>query len=239
MRVWGRALAVVIGVTTGTSAHPQLVLPAPELRTHQDCETCPVMIYLPDGTLISRAPVQYSEFEAFVDATEYKHTGWGCKWHHAHIEQEPDHPAVCITYRAATSYAEWLSETTGRDYRLPTAEELTYAVMGFETSNYWWGQSIGQGRANCIGCGTEYDAIGTSPVDAFPPNPFNLLDAVGNVWIWTTDCETAECEKRALLSGAWSSPPSDLRMSKRIFQEPGIPFNTYGIRVVLENAPEE
>ncbi len=221
-------------VSISGPARAQLILPQPELRTEKDCEDCPELVVLPDGSLISRAPVRRSEFEAFVQETGYKHTGWGCKWRSAHIEQDDDHPAVCITYRAAQLYVQWLSEKTGKAYRLPTADELTYAIMGFATSNYWWGQSIGVGRANCIGCGSKYDGIGTSPVDAFPPNEFNLLDALGNVWIWTTDCETAACEKRALLSGGWSSPPSDLRISKRIFQAPNVPFNSYGFRVMRD-----
>ncbi|MEM6823642.1 MAG: SUMF1/EgtB/PvdO family nonheme iron enzyme [Pseudomonadota bacterium] len=230
---WG-LLAVALALLPGV-AGAQLLLPQPELRTLQDCETCPEMVTLPDGSLISRAPVQKQEFAAFVRATDYKHQGWGCKWRYAHIEQEPDHPAVCITFQAARQYAEWLSEKTGVTYRLPTGDELTYAVMGFSTANYWWGQQVGEGRANCDGCGSRFDGVGTSPVGTFEPNEFNLLDAVGNVWIWTTDCETAECQKRALLTGGWSSPPSDLRMTKRIFQAPDVPFNSYGFRVVRED----
>jgi formylglycine-generating enzyme required for sulfatase activity len=60
------------------------------------------------------------------------------------------------------------------------------------------------------------------------------LDAVGNVWIWITDCSTAECVERLLLTGGWSSPPSDLRVTKRISNRPNIPFNSYGMRVMRE-----
>lgn len=211
-----------------------LLLPTPELRTVQDCEVCPELVILPDGALMSRAPVTRDEFAAFVEATGWRHDGWGCRWHVPPFEQSGNHPAVCITFEAAERYVQWLTEITGKTYRLPTADELTRAVMGFSSTNYWWGESIGENRANCIACNTQYDAVGTSPVDAFPPNPFNLLDAVGNVWIWTVDCKTPACEERLLLSGAWSSPPSDLRMTKAISQKENIPFNTYGMRVMRE-----
>ena len=212
----------------------QLLLPKPELRVEKDCLYCPEMVILPNGLTMSRAPVTRSEFSAFVDETGYQHQGWGCRWTSPGFDQSPKDPAVCITYRAAGLYADWLTRKTGHRYRLPTLDELTYAAMGFETSNYWWGQSIGRNRANCTGCGSPYDGRGTSPVDAFPPNPFNLLDAVGNVWIWTTDCATAQCLERRLAGGGWASPPSDLRIVKSISNTPDVPFNTYGMRVIRE-----
>ena len=228
---WVLALCLMIAAS---AAQAQLLLPKPELRTEQDCPDCPEMVILPDGLLMSRAPVTVEEFAAFAKATDYRNTGWGCKWHFPHFEQGPRHPVVCITYEAAQAYADWLSEVTGLPYRLPTAEELTYAVMANQTTNYWWGQQIGRDRATCLGCGRPLDAQGTTPVDQHEPNPFNLLDAIGNVWIWTTDCDTAECNERRLLSGGWSSPPSDLRMTKRVHNAVNVPFNTYGLRVVRD-----
>lgn len=228
---WALALVLVL---LPTFAGAQLLLPKPELRTIKDCEFCPELVILPNGLLISHAPVLRSEFKTFVDATGYENNGWGCKWFVPGFEQTDQHPVVCITYRMATRYADWLSEQTGERYRLPTADEMTYAVMGFETGNYWWGSSIGRNRANCTGCGSPYDGVGTSPIDAFPPNSFNLLDALGNVWIWTSDCLEESCKERVLLSGGWSSPPSDLRIAKRISNAEDVPFNTYGLRVVRE-----
>ncbi|MEM9344742.1 MAG: SUMF1/EgtB/PvdO family nonheme iron enzyme [Pseudomonadota bacterium] len=229
-----RFVASVVAVAWASAASAQLLLPTPELRTEKDCPHCPEVVILPDGTEISRAPVMLSEFAAFVDDTGYRNTGWGCKWNHAGFEQEADHPVVCITYEAAVEYVAWLSDEAGVPYRLPTAEELTYAVTANTATNYWWGQQIGRDRANCFGCGRSLDEEGTTPVGLYPANPFNLLDALGNVWIWTSDCADATCEERVLMSGGWSSPPSDLRMTKRITNAPTVPFNTYGIRVIRE-----
>ncbi len=228
-------LLVLVLVNVAAGAHAQLLLPTPELRTEQDCETCPEMVILPDGLYMSRAPIMIAEFRAFVEDSGYRNNGWGCKWNFPGFEQGQRHPVTCITFEGAQAYAAWLSQKTGRAYRLPTADELTYAVMASKATNYWWGQQIGRDRATCLGCGRALDAVGTTPVDIHEANPFNLLDAVGNVWIWTTDCVAADnCDERILLSGGWSSPPSDLRMTKRIFNGATVPFNTYGFRIVRD-----
>ena len=213
-------------------ANGQVIVPGFEAKPFQDCAQCPVMITLPNGLQISRAPVTRGEFAHFVRETTYKREGWGCNWSFAHFEQSDDHPVVCVTFKGAQSYADWLSATTGQEYRLPSVAEMRYAAMGNESGNYWWGQSIGKNRANCVACGSPHDGKGTSPVGTFAPNPFGLLDAVGNVWIWTTDCHDEACGERQLIGGSWSSPPGDLRLTKTIRNEEDMPFNTYGLRVV-------
>ena len=79
-------------------AQAQLLLPTPELRTLQDCDTCPEMVILPDGTYMSRAPVTLGEFRVFAKATDYVNNGWGCKWFHPGFEQTERHPAVPDPY---------------------------------------------------------------------------------------------------------------------------------------------
>lgn len=96
------------------------------------------------------------------------------------------------------------------------------------------GGSVGRNRANCLGCGSPFDGKGTSPVTAFAKNPYHLLDAVGNVWVWTTDCAESGCDERRLIGGSWSNPPADLRVTKTIWNGTAIPFATYGIRVLRE-----
>ena len=41
-------------------------------------------------------------------------------WSNPGFSQDEDHPVVCVSWLEAVAYADWLSETTGNSYRLPT-----------------------------------------------------------------------------------------------------------------------
>ena len=81
-------------------------------------------------------------------------------------------------------YLAWFSKMTGQPYRLLTEAEWEYAARAGTTTVYFWGDEIGKGNANCVGCGGEWDNRGTSPVGSFKPNAFGLYDMLGNVWEW-------------------------------------------------------
>jgi formylglycine-generating enzyme required for sulfatase activity len=110
------------------------------------------------------------------------------------IGGKDDHPVVQVAYPDAGAYAAW----AGR--RLPTEAEFEYAAGGGAQTTYAWGDEPrldGQLMANtwqgrfpyrndgARGVGTSR-WVGTSPVGAFPPNCFGLVDMIGNVWEWTT-----------------------------------------------------
>jgi len=118
----------------------------------------------------------------------------GASWRHpfgpdSDVAELADHPVVQIAYTDAAAYAAW----AGR--RLPTEAEWEYAAKGGATTTYPWGDEVApdgrlmantwQGRFPYRNDGA-LGWVGTSPVGAFPPNAFGLVDMIGNVWEWTT-----------------------------------------------------
>ena len=126
------------------------------------------------------------------------------------IAGKQDHPVVQVAYPDAAAYAAW----AGR--RLPTEAEWEYAARAGSDSTYPWGDepTVGgepmantwQGRFPYRNDGAR-GWMGSSPVGAFPPNGFGLLDMIGNVWEWTTTRFSAG--HRAVPGNACCPPGSD------------------------------
>lgn len=235
----GRALPILVVIILNilplrSSALAQFVLPEAELQIFKDCPDCPEMVRLPDGKAIGRTPVTRRSFAVFAKETGFQQTDWGCTWSFPEIPQNDDHPVVCLSWNDAAAYAAWLSSRTGKTYRLPTVEEVRYAALGGETTPYWWGADIGKGRANCRSCGSKWDGRSTAPAGAFQANRYGVLDAVGNVWLWTQTCHDDACGERMLIGGAWSSAPGDLRVSRQIWNGVTLRYDTYGLRVMSD-----
>jgi len=94
-----------------------------------------------------------------------------------------NHPVIEVSWYGATAYLNWLTEQTGKPYRLPTEAQWEYAARAGTETRYWWGNDFGKNRANCGSNGLGE----TAPVGSFEANPFGLYDTVGNVWEWCAD----------------------------------------------------
>jgi len=164
---------------------------------------------------VGKYEVTVGEFRRFVEATGYetdaeKHgscygysKGWvlvkGVNWRDPGFPQSDRHPVACVSWNDGVAYAKWLSEQTGKTYRLPTEAEWEYATRaGTETARYWGNdpdkacdyanaadQTAKQKHPEWAihNCTDGY--VYTAPVGTFAPNKFGLYDTLGNLWEWT------------------------------------------------------
>jgi len=165
--------------------HPEMVIiPAGQFRiediqdTGDSDEQLVNLLSVTYSFTMSRHEVTFEEYDYFAEQMgreKPSDNGWG----------RGNRPVINVSWDDATAYAEWLSQQTGQKYRLPTEVEWEYAARAGTKTNYWWGNEIGKNRANCDGCGSQWDNQQTAPVCSFRANPFGLCDTAGNVWEWT------------------------------------------------------
>jgi len=116
--------------------------------------------------------------------------------------QEDSHPVVCVTWRDAQAFCEWLSRQEGRTYRLPTEAEWEYACRAGTETLFWTGDwpATLEGAANLAdtallevyqkaeGCSPWHDGFAfTAPAGHYTANFFGLYDMHGNVGEWCQD----------------------------------------------------
>lgn len=191
---------------------------------------------------IGKYEVTFEEFDAFARATgralpDDKGRGRGRR------------PVVNVSWEEASAYVRWLSEQTGKRYRLPSEAEWEYAAGNLGRSLYWWGNTPGEKRANCFNCGSEWDAHTTAPVGSFAANPLGLYDTAGNAIEWVQDCyhpdyESAPtdgsawvsvgCTRRVIRGGGFNSPANTLRLTKRDQQLSSMRMDDLGFRVARD-----
>ncbi len=190
---------------------------------------------------MGRYEVTFAEYDKFAQATGREKPddeGWG----------RGNRPVINVSWNDAVAYAEWLSQQTGKEYRLPTEAEWEYAARAGTKTKYWWGNKIGNNRANCDGCGSRWDEKQTAPVGSFAANPFGIYDTVGNVWEWVVDpwhsnyknapndgqsWETGgDNSSRVLRGGSWKDGQRYLRTAYRGDLAPDYRYDHFGFRVV-------
>ena len=232
-----------------------------------DCPQCPEMVVIPAGAFTMGSPdgeagrdrdegpqhqvalarafavgkyeVTFDEWDACVagGGCPYrpKDEGWG----------RGRRPVINVSWQDAQSYLSWLSQATGKRYRLLSEAEWEYAARGGTTTRYPWGDAPGTNHANFNGSGSLWSKR-TAPVGSFAANPFGVHDMIGNVWEWVQDChngsyrdapadgrawEGADCGRRVLRGGSWDDGPKDARAANRDRSRPAGRDNENGFRV--------
>ena len=124
---------------------------------------------------MGRYAVTFEQYDRFAEATGRKLPG-ACGWGRG------SRPIMKVSWYDATAYAQWLSDMTGKNIRLPTEAEWEYACRAGTKTDYSFGEGITRHQVN-------FNRImgKTMPVGSYRPNPFGLYEMHGNVWEWCSD----------------------------------------------------
>jgi formylglycine-generating enzyme required for sulfatase activity len=175
------------------------------LSAFKECETCPVMVALPEGRFSmgstngpgSEQPVRevtigqsfaIGKYEVTVAEWKACSRAGACRDIGDPEPGDTERPMQNVSWPDAQAFTAWLSSTTGMTYRLPSEAEWEYAARGGKSSKFWWGDSLLKGQANCSDCQDDWDRKKPSSIGAFDANPFGLHDMNGGVAEWVVDC---------------------------------------------------
>ena len=224
--------------------------------------------------------VTVGDFRKFVEATNYKTDAEngdgshvfdgtalqkkaGINWRYGvsgsmRHKSEENHPVVHVSWNDAVEYCRWLSEKTGKSYRLPTEAEWEYACRAGSRTPFNTGENLTTDQANYNG-NYPYNnnpkglyRQNTVPVDSFAPNAWGLYNMHGNVLEWCSDWYGKtyydECKAngtvinpvgaaigsfRMLRGGGWNFNAGSCRSASRYGITPGDRAATVGFRLVF------
>ncbi|MGB6537893.1 MAG: SUMF1/EgtB/PvdO family nonheme iron enzyme [Xanthobacteraceae bacterium] len=240
-----------------TAAKEEALKPGDSFK--ECAQNCPEMVVVPAGSFMMGAPATDSQVQGYggeipqhtvtiakpfaVSKYELTFVDWdacvtggGCNGYEPNDLRwgRGQQPLINVDLADAQAYVAWLSQVTGKTYRLLSESEYEYAARAGTTMSYPWGNDIklnGQAMANCDGCGSQWDNKQAAPVGSFPPNRFGLYDMVGNVFEWIEDCvhtdyngapadgsawiAGGDCTRRVVRGQSWSGAPGFVRSAAR------------------------
>ncbi len=190
-------------------AAPDLPEAGPEERPQHD-------VVVGAAFAMAKYEVSRAEFERFAEAQGGVRDPWCSVWadggwrerafgrQFPGFDQSNADPVVCVSWRTARQYAQWLSRETRQRYRLPSEAEWEYAARAGAVTPRPWGYDADRACAHANGAdlshandywfegrqlhGCRDDFRRTAPTGSFEPNGFGLHDMLGNAAEWVADC---------------------------------------------------
>jgi formylglycine-generating enzyme required for sulfatase activity len=240
----GDAPAVVV-IPTG-----EFVMGSPADETgHADNEEPQRRVRIDVGFALGRGEVNVGEFADFVRASKYitdaEKLGTSAAYDEASgriadrrgVSWRDDYrgeraantlPVIHVSWNDTQAYSAWLSQHTGKHYRLPSEAEFEYALRAGSTARYPWGDGnpdkplgnfTGEGdrspskRSWSLAFPRYSDGYwGPAPSRSFAPNAFGLFDMEGNVSEWVEDCWHDNYVRAPRESTAWVNPGCERRV---------------------------
>ena len=168
-----------------------------------------------------------------------------------YVLDDPDSPAVWVSWNDAQAFIKKLNVQSGRIFRLPSEAEWEYACRACRSTRYYWGDDLDEREIskyawwndNTFNIGEDY----THVVGQKLPNEWGLYDMSGNVWEWCqdhyyddytgvpTDGSAWEggSAHRMLRGGSYSDSATACRSAYRGYNDPDSRNDGFGLRLVL------
>jgi formylglycine-generating enzyme required for sulfatase activity len=161
---------------------------------------------------------------------------------------DPKQPVVGISWHDAVAYCAWLSDTTGRRFRLPAEAEREYAALGGKDAKDWpWEGGAVEGHALY----RDLAALNRPHVpSAACANSYGLRCMAENVHEWCSDWYDAGFYQRAgsfsprgpeagrrrvSRGGSWRHSVKFTRLTARASLDPQFRYNDFGFRVYADS----
>ncbi len=184
---------------------------------------------------MSKYEITYAEYKVFCVATGRKLSFLLPDWAY-----KDNNPIVMVFYIDAIDYCKWLSEVTGKNFRLPTEAEWEYAAS---CSNNLYS---GSDNLNEVGWNSSNTNKRTKEVGKKKANCFGLYDMSGNVselcsdWYGAYNTGSQTNPKgpstgtwNVVRGGSWNDSEEYCRVKSRSGYMNGDDFKPYiGFRVV-------
>lgn len=192
---------------------------------------------------LARTETTVAQFAAFVRASGYATRaekrgysevfdlasgrlvrGMGVDWRHDALGRpaRPDQPVIHVAHADANAYARWLSQRSGRRYRLPSEAEWEYVLRAGDERIYPWGDKSARPRKGNLAGGRDRFPNGRNwrnaiaryadghwalaPVRSYASEPYGTFDMLGNVSEWVEDCWHENYRRAPADGGAWVNP---------------------------------
>jgi formylglycine-generating enzyme required for sulfatase activity len=185
---------------------------------------------------VCRFAVTFAEWDAAGLPRKPGDKGWG----------RGRRPVVSVSWEDARAYANWLSQQTGKAYRLLNESEWEYCCRAGTTTEFAFGDTITHQQAQ-FSEGRIGSVKQTVEVGTFPSNAWGLYDVHGNVSEWCEDnwhpdyqgapqdgsvWADGSLSRRVLRGGSWGDMLSDyLRAASRSWRVPTDRDSSIGFRL--------
>ena len=174
---------------------------------------CPEMVVVPAGSFMMVShrvtitrPFAVGKYEVTFAEWEACANDGGCN---GHLPDDKGwgrgrRPVLDVSWYDAKGYVKWLSENTGKPYRLLSEMKWEYAARGKTRTSLYWDGGFSKQYAYANGADETFvemhknwtgpiapcrdGFVYTSSVSSFMANGFGLHDMLGNLWEWVEDC---------------------------------------------------